>query len=123
MSKLGFFIYWQKFSSLLWFFGIEYIPQEGLNKIRDQLITRNIFRMQDNYSIMCGFYCIAFIKYMLVGKSLLDYTDMVSPNDYKKNDKIIYKYFEDNYDRRSKSWVQIKKNWWNKKLDFRWNKK
>ena len=79
--------------------------------------------MQDNYSIMCGFYCIAFIKYMLVGKSLLDYTDMVSPNDYKKNDKIIYKYFEDNYDRRSKSWVQIKKNWWNKKLDFRWNKK
>ena len=78
--------------------------------------------MQDNYSIMCGFYCIAFIKYMLVGKSLLDYTDMVSPNDYKKNDKIIYKYFEDNYDRRSKSWVQIKKNWWNKKLDFRWNK-
>ena len=79
--------------------------------------------MQDNYSIMCGFYCIAFIKYMLVGKSLLDYTDMVSRNDYKKNDKIIYKYFEDNYDRRSKSWVQIKKNWWNKKLDFRWNKK
>ena len=79
--------------------------------------------MQDNYSVMCGFYCIAFIKYMLVGKSLLDYTDMVSPNDYKKNDKIIYKYFEDNYDRRSKSWVQIKKNWWNKKLDFRWNKK
>ena len=79
--------------------------------------------MQDNYSIMCGFYCIAFIKYMLVGKSLLDYTDMVSTNDYKKNDKIIYKYFEDNYDRRSKSWVQIKKNWWNKKLDFRWNKK
>ena len=35
---------------------------------------------------------------MLVGKSLLDYTDMVSPNDYKKNDKIIYKYFEDNYE-------------------------
>ena len=59
---------------------------------------------------------------MLVGKSLLDYTDIVSPNDYKKNDKIIYKYLEDNYDRRSKSWVQIKKNWWNKKLDFRWNK-
>ena len=59
---------------------------------------------------------------MLVGKSLLDYADMVSPNDYKKNDKIIYKYFKDNYDRRSKSWVQIKKNWWNKKLDFRWNK-
>ena len=27
----------------------------------------------------------------------------ISPNDYKKNDKIIYKYFKDKYDRRSKS--------------------
>ena len=28
-----------------------------------------------------------------------------SPNDYKKNDKIIYTYFKDKYDRRSKSRV------------------
>ena len=55
---------------------------------------------------------------MLVGKSLLDYTDMVSPNDYKKNDKIIYKYFEDNYDRRSKSWVQIKKKLMKQEIRF-----
>ena len=25
-------------------------------------ITHNIFRIQDNESIMCGFYCIAFIE-------------------------------------------------------------
>ena len=34
---------------------------------------------------------------MLAGKNLLDYTKLFSPNDYKKNDKIIYKYFKDKY--------------------------
>ena len=65
-------------------FGIEYIPQEVLRKIRDKSITLNIFRIQDNESIMCGFYCIAFIEYMLAGKTLLDHTNLFSPNDYKK---------------------------------------
>ena len=50
---------------------------------------------------MCGFYCIAFIEYMLAGKTLLDYTNLFSPKDYKKNDKIIDKYFKDKYRRRS----------------------
>ena len=86
-------------------FGIEYIPQEVLNKIKDKSITHNIFRIQDNESIMCGFYCIAFVEYMLAGEILLDYTNLFSPNDYKKNDKIIYKYFKDKYGRRSKSRV------------------
>ena len=78
-------------------FGIENISQEVLSKIRDKSIARNIFRIQDNESIMCGFYCIAFIEYMLSGKTLLDYTNFFSPNEYKKNDKIIYKYFKDKY--------------------------
>ena len=39
-------------------FGIEYIPQEVLNKIKDKSITHNTFRIQDNESIICGFYCI-----------------------------------------------------------------
>ena len=86
-------------------FGIEYIPQEVLNKIKNKSITHIIFRIQDNESIMCGFYCIAFIEYMLAGKTLLDYTNLFSLNDYKKNDKIRYKYFEDKYGRRSKSRV------------------
>ena len=86
-------------------FGIENIPQEALNKIREKSINHNIFRMQDNESIMCGFYCIAFIKYMLVGETLLDYTNLFSPNDYKKNDKITYKYFKDKNGRKNKSQV------------------
>ena len=40
---------------------------------------------------------------MLAGKALLDYTNLFSPYYYKKNDKIIYKYFKDKYGRRSKS--------------------
>ena len=49
-------------------FGIEYIPQEVLNKIKDKSITHNIFRIQNNESVMCGFYCIAFIEYVLQEK-------------------------------------------------------
>ena len=33
---------------------------------------------------------------MLKGKSLLDNTNLFSPNDYDKNDKIILKYFQKN---------------------------
>ena len=32
---------------------------------------------------------------MLAEKTLLDCTNVFSPGDYKKNDKIIYKYFKD----------------------------
>ena len=41
---------------------------------------------------MCGYFCIGFIDFMLKGKSLLEYTNLFSPNEYKKNNKIILKY-------------------------------
>ena len=37
-------------------FGIEYIFQRILNKIKDKSIIHYIFRIQENGSIMCGFY-------------------------------------------------------------------
>ena len=43
---------------------------------------------------MCGLFCIRFIDFMLKGKPLLDYTNLFSPNDYEKNDKIIRKHFQ-----------------------------
>ena len=49
-------------------FGMEYISQEVLNKIRDKSITHSVLRIQDNDSIMCLFYCIAFIEYCLQEK-------------------------------------------------------
>ena len=33
-----------------------------------------------------------FIDFMLKGKCLLGYTNLFSPNDYEKNDRIILKY-------------------------------
>ena len=55
---------------------------------------------------MCGFYCIAFIEYMLSGKTLLLYNNLLCSNDYKRIEKIIYENFEDKY---VTSRVQIKK--------------
>ena len=43
---------------------------------------------------MCGYFCIRFIDFMLKGKSLLEYTNLFSPNEYKKNNKIILEYFQ-----------------------------
>ena len=37
--------------------------------------------------MMCGFHCNAFIEYMLARKTLIDYTNSFSPNDYKNNEK------------------------------------
>ena len=58
-----------------------------------------MFRIQDNESIICRFYFNVFIEYMLAGKTLLDYANLLFPNDCKKNDKKYisileeYKYF------------------------------
>ena len=72
-------------------FEIEYISQEVLNKVKGKAITQKISKIQDNKSIMCGFCCIAFIEYILARKNLLDYTNLFSLNDYKRNDRIISK--------------------------------
>ena len=42
---------------------------------------------------MCGYFCIWFIDFMLKGKNLLEYANLFSPYEYKKNDKISLKYF------------------------------
>ena len=95
---MSFIIHWQKYCYVLWFFCQWAFPQKTLSKIKDKSIIHNIFSIQDDDSIMCGFYCITFIEYVMAGKLLLDYTNLFSPNDYKKNDKIIYKYLKDKYD-------------------------
>ena len=45
---------------------------------------------------MCGYFCNGFIDFMFKGKSLTDYTNLFSPNDFKRNDDIILKCFTDN---------------------------
>ena len=48
---------------------------------------------------MRGYFCIGFIDFMLKGKTLLEYTNLFSSNEYKKNHKIILKYFQYNLNR------------------------
>ena len=62
-------------------------------------LTRNTLRIQSDDSVTCGFYCIAFIEYMITEKMFLDNSNLLSSNDYKKNGKIC-KYFKEKYDRR-----------------------
>ena len=75
-------------------FGVEHIPKEIEKSIGNKIVIINIYRRQAYDLIMCGYFCIGFIDFMLKGKSLLDYTNLFSPNDYEKNDKIILKYFQ-----------------------------
>ena len=44
----------------------------------------NIFRIQAYDSIMCGYFCIGFINFMFDGNNLTDFTNIFSPNDFKK---------------------------------------
>ena len=60
-------------------FGIEYIPEEIMEKIKHSSlgninIKTSIFRIQDNKSIMFGYFYILFIEYMLNDKTLTDLT-------------------------------------------------
>ena len=77
-------------------FGVEHIPEEIKAFIGNKNINTNVFRIQTNDSIMCGYFCIGSINYMLNGKTLTEYTYFFSPNDFKKNDDIILNYFMSN---------------------------
>ena len=52
-------------------FGVEHIPQEIKKFTKNKNIKANIFRVQKNDSIMCGYFFIGFIDFVLAGKKLL----------------------------------------------------
>ena len=76
-------------------FGVEHIPKKNIKFIDSKNIKTNIFRIQADDSIMCEYFCIGFINFMLNGKSLTEYTNLFSPDDFKKNNEIILSYFKD----------------------------
>ena len=63
-------------------FGAEHIPEEIKTFISNKNIKTNIFRIQAYGSIMCGYFCIGFIDFMLAGKTLADFTNLFSPNNF-----------------------------------------
>ena len=84
----------QKYTVYFDSFGVEYIPKEIKHAIGNKELKTNIFRIQAYDLIMCGYFCIEFINYMLRGKTLLDYTNLFSPNYFKKKDLIIKRIFK-----------------------------
>ena len=72
-------------------FRVEHITKEVKKFIGNKNIIANIYRIKAYDLIMCGYFCIGFIDFMLKCKSLLDYTNLFSSNNYEKNDKIIAK--------------------------------
>ena len=83
-------------------FGVEHVPEEikefidgpSSSALQNKNIKDNIFLVQENDSIMCGYFCIGFIDFMLAGQKLTDYTIFFSPYDFKKNDDIVLSYFK-----------------------------
>ena len=52
-------------------FGVEYIPKEIQNVIGNKNIITNAYVIQLYDSIMCKYFCIGFIDFMIKGEHLL----------------------------------------------------
>ena len=57
------------------------IYQKKLENSLEKNIT-NVYRIETYNSIMCGYFYIRFIDFMLKGESLLECTNLFSPNEY-----------------------------------------
>ena len=65
-------------------FGVEHIPKKIMKFMNNKNIIANIFRMQAYDLIMCGYFYIGFINFMLKGNSLTDFTNLFSPMILKR---------------------------------------
>ena len=61
-------------------FGIEHTPKEIKKFIGSKNMITNIYRIQAYHEIICGYFCIGFIDFMLKRKHLIDYKSLFSPN-------------------------------------------
>ena len=72
VSAYGIALFCNK-SEIVYFdrFVIEHVPEEIKKSIGNKNIKANIFQVQANNSVMCGYFCIGFIDFMLTGKNWL----------------------------------------------------
>ena len=75
-------------------FGVEHVPKEIKKFIGHKNTKTNIFKIQADNSIMCGYFCIGFIDFIFARNILINFTSLFSPYDFKKNDKVILNYFK-----------------------------
>ena len=52
-------------------FGVEHVPKKIKEVVWDKNIKANIFCVQKNDSVMCWYFCIGLIDFMLAGKKRL----------------------------------------------------
>ena len=64
-------------------FVVEHIPKE-IKAFTDRSlsIATNIFRTEAYDSIMCGYFCIGFIDFIVTGKTVTEFTNIFSPNKF-----------------------------------------
>ena len=74
--------------------GVEHVPEEIKKFIGNKNIKANIFRVKAKNSVMCDYFCIGFINFMLGNRKLTDFNSLFSPYYFKKNDDIIPSYFK-----------------------------
>ena len=70
-------LYFVKKNKIVYFdsFGVQHIPEEIKKLIGNKNIKASIFQVQANSSVMCGYFCIGFIDFMIPGQKLTDYTN------------------------------------------------
>ena len=75
-------------------FGVQYILIEIKKFVGNKNMIANIYRMQTYNSVMRGCFSIVFITVMLYGNIVLDYTNLLPSNKYKKNKWSVENLFQ-----------------------------
>ena len=85
-------------------FSVENVSKEIKEFNGNKNIKTNIFWVRANNSVMCGYFCIGFIDFILADKKMTDFTfNLFSPDDFKKNNDIILSCFKDEWNWREQT--------------------
>ena len=90
--------------------GVEHIPKEIKKFIGHQNVITNIFRIQVYDSIMCGYFRTGFIGFMFKSMTLIHFTNLFLPHNFKKKNELILNYFlikNKNMNRPKRTFLQL----------------
>ena len=74
-------------------FGVEHISEKIKRFISNKNIITNIFKIQTYDLIMCEYFCIRFKDFVVKGKILADFTNLFSPHNFEKIEKVVLDFF------------------------------
>ena len=70
------------------------------NQLHTPYLEFNLIILSFDVSLFVLLCFIVLLKFMIAGKTFLDYINLFSLNDYQKNNKILRKRFKNKYDKR-----------------------